>query len=151
MNSVMFYYYIEKGKFHWYHKGVLNSYCLGQPDGNYCAELSKSVHPKTLPQMAYYYAVIVPTALRQMKEDGNGTKTVRVGDRVKELPLDKDDIDDMLKDVCATKGKSRMSIEEASEFIERCIRWCAQYLCCVIPPADKDWMRTKENDNGQRF
>lgn len=125
---------------------IFDAYCLGQPDGEYCDTFKKAVAPKTLAQLAYYYAVIVPTALRQMKAEGNGTKTIKTGKggiREKILPLDKDDMDDILKDACATKGKSRMSIEEASEFMERCILWCAQWLGCVIPPADKNWMRTK--------
>jgi hypothetical protein len=47
----------------------------------------------------------------------------------------------ILKQACMVESKGRMSIEEASEFIEKCIKWCARYLGCVIPPADKNWMR----------
>ena len=136
-----FYGTIKDGIYTRTHPEIFDAYCLGQADGEYSEDFQKTVSPKTLAQLAYYYAVIIPTALRQMKEDGNGTKTIRVGNREKLMPLDKDDIDDMLKDACATKNKGRMSIEEASEFIERCILWCATWLHCVIPPADKDWMR----------
>ena len=139
--KVKFYGAIKDGIYTQTHPEIFDAYCLGQPDGEYCDEFSKAVAPKTLAQLAYYYAVIIPTALRAMQAEGNGTKTMRVGKREKILPLDKDDIDDMLKDACATKGKGRMSIEEASEFIERCILWCATWLGCVIPPADKNWMR----------
>jgi hypothetical protein len=139
--KVKFYGTIKDGTYTRTHPEIFDAYCLGQPDGEYCDEFSKAVAPKTLAQLAYYYAVIIPTALSQMQEDGNGTKTIKVGSREKLLPLDKDDIDKILKDACATKDKGRMSMEEASEFIERCILWCATWLGCVIPPADKNWMR----------
>ena len=134
-----FYGYNEKGKFHWHHQTVFDAYWQGQPDGSQSATFSKSVAPKTLPQMAYYYAVIVPAALKEMIAAGNDTYRVEVGGGTKEFKTDKEMVDKILKDACHVKSKGRMSIEEASEFIDRCIRWCARYLGCVIPDPDKDW------------
>jgi hypothetical protein len=143
--NVTFYGYIEKGVYHRYHQGVFEAYCRGMKDGDYSETFSKTTHPKTLAQLAYYYAVIIPAALKQMKADGNDTYTVQIGERTKELPLNEDVVDMILKQACLVKSKARMSQEEASEFLDRCIKWCARYLGCVIPPADKDW---KDKDNG---
>jgi len=143
MSKITFYGYNEKGKYRQHHQSVFDAYWQGQPDGNYSGTFEKSVAPKTLPQMAYYYSVIVPSALKQMKADGNDTYKVEVGGGVKELPIDEDLVDKILKGACMVKSKSRLSIEEASEFIEKCIRWCARYLGCVIPDADKDWRQAK--------
>lgn len=139
--KVTFYGTIKDGIYTRTHPEIFDAYCLGQPDGEYSDDFQKTVAPKTLAQLAYYYAVIIPTALRQMQEDGNGSYVVMIGSRAKKMPLDKDVVDRILKEACMVESKGRMSIEEASEFIEKCIRWCARYLGCVIPPADKDWMR----------
>lgn len=136
-----FYGTIKDGVYTRTHPEIFDAYCLGQPDGEYSDEFSKTIAPKTLAQLAYYYAVIIPTALRQMQEDGNGSYVVMIGSRAKEMPLDKDVVDRILKEACMVGDKSRMSIDEASEFIEKCIKWCARYLGCVIPPADKNWMK----------
>lgn len=136
-----FYGEIKDGVYTRTHPEIFDAYCLGQPDGEYSEDFQKTVSPKTLAQLAYYYAVIIPTVLRQMKEDGNETYVVMIGGRAKEMPLGKDIVDNILKEACMVESKSRMSIDEASEFIERCIKWCARYLGCVIPPANKDWMR----------
>ena len=139
MNSVTFYGFNEKGKFHWHHQGVFDSYWQGQSDGNYSGTFDKSVAPKTLPQMAYYHAVIVPAALKGIIAAGNGTYKVEVGGGVKEFPMDDDMVDKILKGACHVKSKGRMNMEEASEFIDKCIMWCARYLGCVIPNPDPLW------------
>ena len=139
MSATTFYGYNEKGKFHWHHQSVFDSYWQGQPDGNQSATFDKSVAPKTLPQMAYYHAVIVPEALKGMIASGNDTYEIKVGGGVKEFKMDEVMVDKILKGACQVKSKGRMSIEEASEFIDRCIRWCARYLGCVIPDASPTW------------
>jgi len=143
--KVTFYGEITKGVFGLHHREVFEAYCLGAKDGNYSFTLTKTVHPKTLAQLAYYYAVIVPTALAQMRADGNDTYVVKIGDREKELPIDEDVVDTILKQACLVKSKAQMSKDEASEFIDKCIMWCARYLGCVIPNPDKNW---KDKDNG---
>jgi len=122
---------------------IFEAYCKGQPDGDYCKTLKKVKVPKTPAQLAYYYAVIVPAAYKQMKADGNHTFIVRVGKRFKEVKLTEDIVDKTLKDACKVGSKARMSKKEAEEFIERSILWCAKWLSCVIPPADKEWYMKK--------
>ena len=143
--KITFYGNITKGKYTLHYREVFEAWCLGAKDGEYSITFQKAHHPKTLPQMAYYYAVIIPTALRQMKADGNDTYVVKIGDKQKELPINEDVVDTILKQACMVKSKARMSQEEASEYIERCIMWCARYLGCVIPDPDKNW---KDKDNG---
>jgi len=137
--KLTFYGQITKGIFALHHREIFEQWCKGRKDGNYSLTLSKTVHPKTLAQLAYYYAVIIPTALKQMKDDGNDTYIVKIGDKEKELPINEDVVDTILKQACMVKSKGRMSIEEASEFIDKCIMWCARYLGCVIPEPDRSW------------
>jgi hypothetical protein len=86
--------------------------------------------PKTREQLAYYYAVILPTAHRQLVADGHETMGV---------PISKDMADMILKHYSAPKrdgkpiNKAAMTKMEAVEFIDNCIRWCAATLHCVIP------------------
>jgi hypothetical protein len=144
--KVTFYGNITKGIYTLYHREVFEVWCKGAKDGEYSITFTKTVHPKTLAQLAYYYAVIIPTALKQMKADGNDTYTVTIGDKEKELPIDEDMVDTILKQACMTKSKAQMSMEEASEFIDRCIMWCARYLGCVIPDPDPLWCEKQIED-----
>lgn len=143
--KVTFYGNITKGVYTLYHREIFEAWCKGAKDGEYSITFTKTVHPKTLAQLAYYYAVIIPTAFKQMKADGNDMYSVTIGGRVKELPIDEDVVDTILKQACMIKNKSRMSMEEASGFIDKCITWCARYLGCVIPCPDKNW---KDKENG---
>lgn len=101
--------------------------------------------PKTGQQLAYYYAVINPAVMKAMKEEGNEHYVVKVGGRFKELPLTEEVVDYMLKESCCLpeKSKANISKEEAMEFIDRCIRWAARYLGCVIPEPDINWKENK--------
>ena len=139
-----FYGEITGKKFGLHHREVFDAWVLGAKDGNYSMTMTKTVHPKTLAQLAYYYAVIVPSALNQMKADGNDTYTVKIGDKEKELPIDEDVVDTILKQACMVKSKGRMSMEEASEFIDKCIMWCARYLGCVVPDPDPNWKQSRD-------
>lgn len=114
---------------------VFSAYIQGQPEGDYYLTLTKAKGPsKTLEQLGYYFAVIVPTVYQQLVDDGNETFVVNISGRDKELPLTKDIVDLLLKQACGVTSKAKMSIKECSEFIDKCIRWSARYLGCVIPP-----------------
>lgn len=131
---------IEGDRFRLNRKEVWWAYCKGLKDGKYYLELHKAKGPpKTLEQLAYYYAVIIPTAYKQMVEDGNDSIIVKIGGGFIEVPLTEEVVDRLLKEQCAkfdgkkVTNKADMTIEQASEFIDKCIRWCAEKLHCVIP------------------
>lgn len=129
------------GKFKLNRKSVWIAFLAGLKDGNYYLTLTKRKGPpKTLEQLAYYYAVIIPTVYNQMVEDGHERFVVNIGGKFKEIPLTKDVVDLLLKEACAfdEKSKAKMSKEECSAFIDRTIRWAARWLSCVIPPPDKE-------------
>jgi len=129
------------GRFALNRRKVWDAYLAGLQDGNYYLTITKRKGaPKTLEQLGYYFAVIVPTVYNQMVEDGHERFVVNIGGRFKEIPLTKDVVDLLLKEACAfdEKSKAKMSKEECSAFIDRCIRWSATYLHCVIPPPDTE-------------
>ena len=117
---------------------VFDAYVQGQKDGDYYTTLNKAKGPsKTNEQLGYYFAVIIPTVYQQLKDDGNETFVVKIGPNFKEVPLTKDIVDLLLKEACAfpdNKSKAKMSMEDCSEFIDKCIWWSARWLGCVIPP-----------------
>ena len=135
---------ISKGWFLFNKPKVFRAYTKGLKDGNYYATLHKvKGSSKTLEQLGYFHAVVVPTAHKQMIADGNRTVKFEIGGRVKELPLTEDMVVVMLKEIWAkskgvkVKSKADMTILEASELIEISIEWAAQYLHCSIPEPDK--------------
>ena len=136
---------IKSGRFILNRHKVFNAYCTGQKDGNYYVTLHKvKGTPKTPEQLGYYYAVIVPTAFKQMVADGNEKMVVKVGDKFKEIPLTEEVVDLLLKEACAKLDgkkvtlKRNMSKQDCLKFIDRVIRWCATWLHCVIPPPDTE-------------
>lgn len=140
-----FYGKINKGWFLFNKPKVFRAYTQGLKDGDYYIVLHKQKgSPKTLEQLGYYYAVIVPTAFKQMVEDGNEKMVIKVGGKFKEVPITEDVVDLLLKEACAKLDgkkvtlKRNMSKQECSEFIDRVIRWCARWLHCVIPEPDKE-------------
>lgn len=142
---------IKDGRFTRNREEVFGAYCQSLSDGDYYEELHKSKGAsKTLAQLAYYYAVIIPMTYQSMLEHGNDSIVVPVGNRLREVPLTKEVVDDLLKEACLKKddekSKAKMSIEEASEFIDKCIMWCAKFLGCVIPEPKKSFDQfAKEN------
>jgi hypothetical protein len=137
---------LKDGKFSLNRPQVFTAYCKGRPDGNYYLELTKvKGEPKTNQQLAYYYAVIIPAVFDAMKEAGNENYVVKIGSKFKELPLTEDVVDYLLKQACQLPEKSKASISkiEAIEFIDRCIRWAARYLGCVIPEPNTNWKENK--------
>lgn len=131
---------IKDGLFYYNNFKVFIAYTKGLKDGDYYSTLHKvKGAPKTLEQLGYFHAVVVPTAYKQMIADGNRTVKFEIEGKVKELPLTEDMVVVILKEVWAkttgvkVKSKAIMSIQEASDLISISIEWCARYLHCSIP------------------
>ena len=121
---------------------VFRAYTAGLKDGDYYVTLHKvKGSMKSNEQLGYFHAVVVPTVLKQMRDDGNDTVKFEMNGRVKELPLTEDMVIVILKEVWAknkgvkVKSKANMTKEEASELIDISIEWAARYLGCSIPEA----------------
>ena len=150
-----FYLNIKGGKWWYCDKSLVEAYMSGQPDGRYYFDLSKDKGaPKTSPQQGYYYGVVIPHTLKALKEQGNEDIVLSIGQAgrgygqgFKHLPLIKENVDDMLKQLwetkndCEIKSKAGFSLDEYSELIDVSIQWVAKYLSYVIPPPDKDWRK----------
>lgn len=135
-----FYGKISKGWFLFNKPKVFQAYTSGLKDGDYYTTLHKvKGSPKTLEQLGYFHAVVVPTILKQMIEDGNDTVKFEMDGKVKELPLTDDMVVVILKEVWAkskgvkVKSKADMTKLEASELIDVSIEWSARFLHCSIP------------------
>ncbi len=132
---------VVKGAFTLNRPEIYKAYCKGLREGKYYIEIHKAKGPpKTPEQLAYYFVAIIPTVFRQMVADGNDKMFVNIKGRSKEVPLTEDVVDQMLKQTCAVfdgkvVNKADMTMEQASIFIDRCIRWAARWLSCVIPEA----------------
>lgn len=139
--QIQFFGKLVEGKFKLNRQKVFNAYLKGLKNGDYYLTITKRKGtPKSREQLAYYYAVIIPTVFRQMVEDGHERFVVNIGGKFREIPLNEDVVDLMLKEACAfdEKSKAKMTKEECSDFIDRCVRWAACWLSCVIPEPDKE-------------
>jgi hypothetical protein len=131
---------IKDGLFYYNKFKYFLAYVKGLKDGDYYLTLHKTKgQPKTLEQLGYFHAVVVPTAFRQMIDDGNDTVIFEMDGRKKELRLTEDMVVEMFKEIWAkskgvkVKSKADMTKLEASELISISIEWCARFLHCTIP------------------
>jgi len=111
-------------------KDALNKRLL-RLEGEYVSVEVKSLCPKTKAQLGYYYAVVLPAIIKEFNElgwyDDDG------------FPFDIDTADKEVKKICARLGsgeikdKRDMSIDEASEFLDKVIKWATIKLHAYIP------------------
>lgn len=127
---------IIEGKmvFEFYQSELRQKYLKKLKEGQMVVETIKSDCPaKTLEQLGYYYAVILPIVTQQLIEDGHECFGV---------PINEDMTDDVLKNFCARFdgkiiNKADMNIQQASIFITNCINWANRALGCQIPEPTK--------------
>ncbi len=96
------------------------------PAGTWITETIKPAGKQmSLAQMGYYYAVILPTVHSEL---------VSLGHENMGVPISRETADGILKHYCAEGGlKRNMSVEDAKEFIDKCIYWANTKLGCRIP------------------
>ena len=104
---------------------------------------------KTLPQLAYYYGVIVEMAMSAMKKYHKDGIIIEIGGHRKKMPVVKDVVDWILKDAYAKSiGESEvlkrnMSKMDCMALIDFVILWCAKYQHIVIPRPNPNWRESK--------
>jgi hypothetical protein len=110
--------------------------------------LTKRSNPKSLEQLAYYYAVILPTAYEAFKKESADVSLVlHFKGKETKVDLNEKTVDMFLKIrysefIGEYKDKGDMSMAECSGYEDWAIKWCATWLNTHIPPADKNWAET---------
>ncbi len=130
------------GNLDWVAIGKLVS---GYKNGQKCKlSIVKVSKPKSLEQLGYYYAVILPQAVEAFAENEDYSLLIKVGDKEIEVELTLENMDNFLKlRYAAMTGefvnKAEMNMAECSAFEDFCIKWLATWLNCHVPPADPNW------------
>ena len=112
-------------------------------------EIKKKGKPKSNQQLGYYYAVILPAAVQAFVEAEDFSLTIEHPKGNIELELTLDNMDSFLKvRYAAATGiyvnKSDMNMAECAAYEDWCIKWCAAWLNCQIPPADKNYRQSSK-------
>ncbi len=107
-------------------------------------EIKKKAKLKSQEQLGYYYAVILPEAIKAFEINGDFSLMITSGKHRISLELTQDNMDSFLKNRYAAKigihvDKSEMNMAECSAYEDWCIMWLAQWLGCHIPPSDANW------------
>jgi hypothetical protein len=137
---IEFAYTIRDGRLHLAHRRIFDAFVSGLKDGaqGVLRVIRRPGRPKTLAQLAYYYAVVLPAIHRQLIADGHECYGV---------PINQEMADDIVKHFCARLrdgkivNKRDMTLIEAMEFLDNAIRWAAMTLHIVIPPPTTDGER----------
>ena len=96
----------------------------------------KDYRKRSLPQNAYYWAVMVPLVRRGLYD--SGYDEVRTDDEahevIKQVHLKRNIVSKQTGDVIEIPGHtSKLTIPEFNEFIESVCRWSAEFLNVYIP------------------
>ena len=140
-----------EGKFKLRHQQVYKQYQKGLPNGAYKIAVTMLYPPKTIPQLGYYYAVVVEAVKADMIEQ-NGSEFVeyKCAGKTFQQKIDKDFVDEYIKRNCAriegdrlcvavkddtrkVHSKGNMSKIQAMQLLDNAIQWCARDLHIVIP------------------
>lgn len=111
--------------------------------------LHKEGKVKSLEQLGYYYAVILPKAFEAFKKREDIELRIYLGDdKVVRLPLTMDAVDKFFKLNYALyhgeyKDKGDMNMEECSLFEGYVVKWL-YHIDCHIPIADKNWKKNRK-------
>ena len=117
-----------------YQYEIRQRYLAKLKEGQRVTVTIKAVLPsKTLEQLGYYYAVVLPVVTKQLVEYGFECYGVPINEKM---------TDDILKNYCAyfdgkVWDKADMDIKQASIFITNCINWANGTLGCQIPEPKK--------------
>ena len=122
-------------------EAMYNALLSGYPDGqNVKVEMAKARANKTVPQLGYWYARVLPFGVQAFRDAGYAslwTVTVCGCDVTRET--DSDSVDLLFKKLYSTsidkpfKGKSKMDESEMSGLIDFALRWMAENLGAVCP------------------
>ncbi len=128
---------------------VLKGYKAGQKCKLSIVKVSK---PKSLEQLGYYYAVILPEAVKAFAANEDYSLLIKLGDKEIKVELTLENMDYFLKLRYAAKtgvyvNKAEMNMAECAEYESWCINWLATWLKCHIPFADQNWRNPVKNQN----
>ena len=106
----------------------------------------KQSKPKSREQLGYYYAVIIPHAVKAFRQNEDFSLMVEGNNNRYELELTKDNMDLFLKTRYAAMtdkymDKSEMDMTECAAYEDWCIKWVAKWLDYQIPPANPEYYR----------
>ncbi len=106
--------------------------------------ITKAVLPKTKQQLGYYYAVIVPQAVKAFLVNEDYSLKITIAGHAVEVEMTIKNMDSFLKEryeavVGKNVNKTDMDVVECSAYEDWCIKWLKTWLKCDIPPADKNW------------
>ncbi len=109
----------------------------------------KEGKPKSPEQLGYYYALILPEAVKAFEKAEDFSLTIEFGEHRIEVELTLKNMDSFMKQRYAAKtgihvNKADMNMEDCSIYETWCIKWLATWLKCQIPPADKNWRTNNE-------
>ncbi len=135
------------GGFDWTALGVLLSTWTPGTKGYITAH--KVGKPKSPEQLGWYYAVILPEAVKAFAVNKDFSLTLELGDKRVEVELTLDNMDNFLKlRYAAMTGeyvnKADMTMAACAAFEDWAISWLATWLKIQIPPPDPDWRQKNE-------
>ncbi len=132
--------------------GIISTLLDGWKDGQLGKlSITKVSKPKSLEQLGYYYAVILPEAVKAFEANEDYSLMMQLGDKQIEVELNLKNMDNFLKlRYAALTGvymdKAEMDMAECSAFEDWVIKWLATWFRCQIAPPDRQWAEKLKKD-----
>ena len=116
-----------------------------EPGQNGTIEIKKEAKRKSPEQLGYYYAVVLPAAFEDFKQDNDVSLTLTLPGKEVEVPLTLKTTDLFFKINYAGynngeyKDKAEMSMAECAAFETYVIKWLYRWRNVHVPFADPNW------------
>ena len=127
-------------------ESLYHAWASGLLDGTVIdVTLTKHRHPKTLAQLGYYFAVLMPFAVQELRNQGHDELfEVSVGDLKTGVETNTDTVDILFKTLFRSYKsmeriplKRNMNDEEMGELIDFTLAWLAKNLGAIAPLPNK--------------
>ena len=148
MKAINLYMYRGKSKLEWMpHQKVMYEAFVKQIKDNQTVKITFQINKpaKTLPQLGYWYGVLMPVACEALREAGHDTLfEAEVGSFRVGLKTTVDTTDKFFKQLFGVYSnvpelplKRKMTVEEMGELIDFTLKWLAENLNCFAPTPEE--------------
>lgn len=94
-------------------------------------QIGKSKDPKTAEQLGFYWGLLLPAIVEQMRHDGQ-TFTVTAGPYTRQVPVNKDTVHEWLTELCGYVADDGTHLRLSDCDLIRCIKWIDNVLAFAI-------------------
>lgn len=137
---------LEQGRVRFLNRKRFDGQIRRFPDGDYTMTLERAVATRSLPQNAYYWAVVVPRVFEALRDGSiacvNSTKDTHDVLKALHLPHDlaaRGRNGTLINGLVLGGSTKALGVLEFIDYLDAIVLWAGETLRIEIPPPDPEW------------